>query len=283
MKPTILLPFLLFGLGVSAQDVTARYLQKELVQVTDNLYVWPYEVSNGMYNEFLNDLKAEDSIEAEIYAVKSEAWESVLTYAKPFVDYYDSHPAYVDYPVVNITQADAERFCEWLTDKYNQDPKYKFQKAVFRLPTLAEWEQIASDGDADKMFPWGYPYIRNGNGQFMSNFTRVSSECVKYFKDGCYVVDTACQHKRIQSIFAGKLSDKLALTTPVKSFLPTQNGLYNISGNVAEMVTEGVAKGGSWHSLPYYCQIWTDPEFKDNSQPSPMVGFRFVMELVEQQ
>lgn len=271
---------LCFSSASFSQEFSAKKLQKEMVSTTNNLYVWPYEVSNGFYNEFLASLRTTDSIEAQKCMPKSEAWREVLAYADPFVTYYASHPAYVDYPVVNITQTDAEHFCTWLTEKYNEDPKRKYSKVAFRLPTLAEWEQIASRGDSNNMYPWGYKYIRDGKGQFMLNCTVIPIECVREIEDGFYAVDTTCRQQRRNAQVAGSLNDNAFVTAPVESFVPADNGLFNLSGNVAEMVAEGVAKGGSWNSLPYYCQIWTEPEFTDNEKPSPMVGFRFVMEVV---
>ena len=52
-----------------------------------------------------------------------------------------------------------------------------------------------------------------------------------------------------------------------------------MSGNDAEMLDkEGIAKGGSWEDLPSQCTI---KSVKKYDAPSPAVGFRIVMEVVE--
>jgi hypothetical protein len=69
---------------------------------------------------------------------------------------------------------------------------------------------------------------------------------------------------------------------PVKadSYFPNRFGMYAISGNVAEMISEpGKTKGGSWNDIPYYGQA---PVVKTETLPSPTVGFRVFMEVIEE-
>jgi formylglycine-generating enzyme required for sulfatase activity len=59
-----------------------------------------------------------------------------------------------------------------------------------------------------------------------------------------------------------------------KSHYPNNYGLYNMSGNVAEMVYErGVAYGGSYLDPGYDIRI--DSE-KPYDGPSPLIGFRVI-------
>lgn len=53
-------------------------------------------------------------------------------------DYY-TNPAYMNFPVVNITQPQAQDFCGWVGG---------------RLPTEAEWEYAARYNDS-RLYPWG--------------------------------------------------------------------------------------------------------------------------------
>ena len=46
-------------------------------------------------------------------------------YMEPMTTHYHSHPAYDQYPVVNITPAAATAYCEWLTDKIGKE-QYRF-------------------------------------------------------------------------------------------------------------------------------------------------------------
>jgi len=57
-------------------------------------------------------------------------------------------------------------------------------------------------------------------------------------------------------------------------------GLYNMSGNVAEMIQEkGIACGGGWRSCGYDVQI-TSTEKYDHSDVD--LGFRYFIEIVEE-
>lgn len=63
-------------------------------------------------------------------------------------DYY-GNPAFAEYPMVNVTHAQAAQFCEW---------------AGGRLPTEAEWEYAARFNDG-RLYPWGNEQDL-GRGQF---------------------------------------------------------------------------------------------------------------------
>ena len=83
------------------------------------------EVTNAQYADFVEDTKH-----------------------KAPADWKDGKfaPGTDDYPVVGITWADANDYCEWLSKKIN---------AVVRLPSEAEWERAARGDHADYKYPWG--------------------------------------------------------------------------------------------------------------------------------
>jgi hypothetical protein len=69
--------------------------------------------------------------------------------------------------------------------------------------------------------------------------------------------------------------------TTVTQYSPNPLGLYNLSGNAAEMLLEkGSTKGGSWGSSGYYVRIDAEDEF-EGFESSPYVGFRYFMEVKE--
>jgi formylglycine-generating enzyme required for sulfatase activity len=68
-------------------------------------------------------------------------------------------------------------------------------------------------------------------------------------------------------------------TVPVTAYDPNGYGLYNMSGNVAEMVSEkGIARGGSWASTGFDVRIKSEQKFENTS---PEIGFRYFMEVIE--
>lgn len=77
-------------------------------------------------------------------------------------------------------------------------------------------------------------------------------------------------------------SDQFIITAPIKSFTANSLGIYNLSGNVAEMVLEGWStKGGSWNSTGYEVRIDAPEPYAGINTPSPYIDFRILM-IVEE-
>lgn len=68
------------------------------------------------------------------------------------------------------------------------------------------------------------------------------------------------------------------ITAKVGTFKPNTYGLYDMSGYVAEMISEpGIAVGGSWDCPGYDVRIWSRLPYEG---PSPFVGFRPVATFI---
>lgn len=222
-------------------------------------YLWmsETEVSNRYYHEFLSSISEEDSLKN---LPDSEMWSKRFRPKMPMETYYFHHPAYTDYPLVNITHEQATEYCKWITKMINQNfPK---QKVTVRLPSEKEWEFGAKAGNQFAVYPWGTDYMRFKKGKYQG---RMRANFVRGRGDFLGV--------------SGRLNDNADLTAPVMSYWPNDFGLYNMSGNVSEMVAEkGLVKGGSWRNRADYLRI-------DKQQyvysASPEVGFRYVVEVVE--
>lgn len=228
------------------------------------------EVSNREYNEFLNDLQAKGQLEEyKLAKRKTENWAKYrpLRYGEPYTDNYHQHPAYDDYPVVTISQKGAEMYCKWLTNIWQK--KYPDVQVTFRLPTESEWEYAARGGHELAPFPWGGFYYRNAKGKVLANFKRLNSLNIKWNKtDEKYEVVDADR-------YSGHVNP-----APVKTYFPNDFGLYNMSGNAAEMIaTPNRTKGGSYNSTAYHIQIESEDEYEGWTEPSPFIGFRPIIEV----
>jgi formylglycine-generating enzyme required for sulfatase activity len=188
------------------------------------------------------------------------------SFNQPMVDNYFCHPAYDNYPVVNISREGAEQYCKWLTKKL----KSQFGKSIndVRLPFREEWIMAARGGHHLADYPWGGPYLRNYKGCFLCNFKVIGAEQVTYNSDTKkYEVQsetTACYH-----------CDGAFHTSIVGHYSPNDFGLFDMAGNVAELVQqEGIAVGGSWNSPGNDVRVESTMKF---DSPSPFVGFRPVI------
>lgn len=258
-------------------NVTAKFLDRKMAQVEDHLYAAKFETTNAEYQQFLNHLKENSRNDEWIkYKIFSENWIEFYGEDGAIEGHYDVHPAYHEYPVVNITYEGAVKYCSWLTETYNSSPKRKFKRVIFRLPSEEEWVKAAIAGNDKSLYPqksiypWGTPFLVDENGVSNCNYLQINESNLK--------IDIN-NPKNISII--GKPIPPI-LTSPVDHYKPNKFGLYNMSGNAAEMlITKGRTKGGSWGSSGYYVRIDAEDEFKDFTS-SPYVGFRYFMEIIEE-
>ncbi|HFA49491.1 MAG TPA: hypothetical protein ENJ95_10805 [Bacteroidetes bacterium] len=281
LSSLLLLAFACFSffLGPPHKEVfTLKKFEKKLALIKPGLYAGKYEATNLEYNEFLKSIESESGT-FEKARIHNENWKMGGQYNEPFAKTYHSHPAYAAYPVVNVSHEGAVAFCEWLTESYNAYPKRKFKKVKFRLPTEEEWAYAASGGHENAVFPWGGYYLMNSKGEVLANFRRVQqTRCKKKTADGLIEL----QESELSPNDAWALP-QAHLIAPSLSYFPNGFGIYNASGNAAEMLAEpGRTKGGSWASYGYYLRIDAEDEFAGFEKPSPQIGFRYFMEVVEE-
>ena len=259
------------------EKLNLKRISRSMIKISDSLYACKYEATNIEYRMFLTELKANNKMDDyQMAVVDSEGWQRKYKYAQhdPLVKMYGCHPAYDNYPVVNISQAGAELFCSWLTEKYNSQRRRNFKKVKFRLPTNEEWELAARGGKKDENYPFGN-YLRNKDGKYLCNFRPMGDERIssEIDRNTFEIINNS-------SVKTGQFNaDGGTYTVPVFAYLPGSFGLYNMSGNVAEMVEEkGIARGGSWVSTGYDVRIDSKLKFEKSS---PEVGFRYFMEVHE--
>ena len=219
------------------------------------------EVSNLDYREFIYWLKTNNDPSLHHMMPDTMVWnKGPLKIGSPFVSHYFTHPAYNDYPVVGVSIEQATAYCHWLTGRLATS--YPDVKVLARLPRKNEWIRAAR-GDSRSTYANG-PKLRNEKGLPMYNYKVTGDEYVSKEENGNLVV--------IDSL--GFDSDSY-ITSSTISYWPNQFGLYNMCGNVAEMVQEGVAMGGSWNSVGYNTRVESELE----ATASCEVGFRVLLEL----
>lgn len=229
-----------------------------------SFYMQKTEISNLEYRTFLFDLLIQGRKDDFLKARPDFKQWSILQNQEnsPMEQHYFSHPTYANFPVVNISREGAEMYCRWLTKEMvnSVDNKKKSQYNDVRIPVREEWAMAASSGGTKSPYPWGGPYMRNSKGFILANFKLTYEEVLE--TDSIIVSD---------------------LTAPVFSYWANDFGLYNMSGNAAEMVYNNVltksagTAGGSWSNTAEELKIEAIDPFDGMKEGSPFIGFRVVM------
>jgi formylglycine-generating enzyme required for sulfatase activity len=298
--------------SVVHRPMDLRDIDKQVRIIRGNLYAMDGEVTNAEFNNFLtwlddyNKTDLRKKYEFDLSGYKKSVQEFYTQYHKPTGNMSrrrERRDTIVNYnlcPAVNISYEAAVEYCEWITDQYNNNPKRKkFKKVLFRLPTLNEWQiaalgydkfqswnllentvdvLIAKDstsmesmkGDKKKMkvdasiqYPWYWVYYYRNRS---------------YNSFNCYLGNFNIKDGKICPAKVPAF-DGFTMMAPVKCYFPNNIGLYDVAGNVAEMISEkGKACGGSWNDLPENSTIQSVKNF---SGPNETVGFRVFMEVIE--
>lgn len=167
------------------------------------------------------------------------------------------------HPAVNVSWNDAISFCNWLTDKEHAEGKLgTYQR--YSLPSDVDWSQAVGlnpetgeipaqkDGRVSDIFPWGTQWPPPRGAGNLSRALNV---------------------------------DEFDYTSPVGSFAPNRNGLFDMAGNVRQWCVDWytftqrsrVLRGSSWttafqESLLSSSRVEASPD-----QVSEFNGFRCVL------
>ncbi len=272
-----------FHMGQTDEDVAATKMNMNKQITIGAFFMDDSEITNNEYRQFIEaimedsmDILGEDYIMKELYP-DTTVWVKDFAHhmGDPLLEYYWSHPAFDDFPVVGVDWEAARYFCRWRTAYLNDYRASigEFRMPNFRLPSEAEWEYAARGGRDMVKYPWGNPYIRNAKGCMLANFKPGRGN---YYDDG------------------------FAYTAPVYSFFSNDWGLYDMAGNVSEWCEDAfhpsaytlvwdlnptynddnepkkVVRGGSWKDISYYLQTGTRTfEYKDTTRA--FIGFRCAM------
>lgn len=246
MKPIVLIMILFIfitSMSIDKQDNT-----EEFVKFNETLLVDKYEVSNEDWKNYLIWLQNEYGKKSNEYKnalPDTLVWRDPLAYNEPYVKYYFSHPTYNRYPVVGISYEQAIDYCNWRTERNKENEYLKF-----RLPTKAEWLEIANIGLSKK---------------YQRKLIKKKLECQKTING--------------RIIFGNFNCDIAAITAPVDAYYPNEIGVYNLVGNIAEIISEkGIAMGG--HYQEKLEDFTLDKEYHYDS-PTDWLGLRCVAEITK--
>lgn len=221
-------------------------------------YMSATEVTNGQYREFLEVLRAAgDTARLKAASPDSSQWDRPIP-NEAFKNKYFQSKQYAGYPVVCVSKRGAYLYCEWLTGKIRKNGR----NLRVTLPTEEQWEYAAQGGDSAAIYPWKGTAIKLTSGKYkgayMANFYSV----------------TEPDHAPVDTT---KFNPKADITTPAESYAPNGYGLYNMAGNVAEMISDhDYAKGGSYLSPKEKVRIDAHNQFTPATGDCT-VGFRPVI------
>ena len=178
-------------------------------------------------------------------------------------------------PVIHVNWNDAIAYCKWLSNKTGK---------VYRLPTEAEYEYAAGNGERHTTYSWGNDLP--GNGDAVAN------------------VRDETTHPKYGSWSGSKFTgynDGYFLSSPVGCYAPNDLGLYDMTGNVWEWCSDWynkdyytnspstnpqgpvtgschVNRGGSYQSKPARCHV-TVRKCGNSDERTPNMGFRVACSL----
>lgn len=249
------------------------------------------EISNQDYREYLywlGHVFGSDSDEYRQALPDTSVWRKPYMYGEPLDIQYFRHPAYDGYPVVGVSYEQATQYCAWRTDRVFEmqlvranlipvnsrqtraeyftaerylagrymglAPNRNIPVLRYRLPTKDEWEMAAAGKLDATIFPYGYDLTEK----------KIAGKLRK----------GECVFQTQQVIKMQDQTNKYWYAAPARSGFPNGFKLYNMIGNVAEMLAEkGISKGGSFHHALDDCKITGQLGY---SQPEAWLGFRCV-------
>ncbi|MFT5858598.1 MAG: sulfatase activating formylglycine-generating enzyme [Flavobacteriaceae bacterium] len=263
---------------------SGSYLHEGTPISVQAFHIQRHEVTNLEYRTFIFDLLIEGKKDAFLRATPNQKlWTSALHDSLENLqnEYFSDHK-YDDFPVVNISQEGAKMYCNWITLETNNTRGSEPMNDA-RIPELLEWTYAALNLGTQQTFPWAGQDLAN-EGVFKANF-----KLSEYAGDLDAIEQKTKSNRRERTTYEYTNG---VLISPVDNYAPSESGLYNMSGNVAEMVStrmlpdsimpnhhdenQIVTCGGSWMSSSENLEIFNERS-SNHINGHPSIGFRIVV------
>jgi formylglycine-generating enzyme required for sulfatase activity len=171
------------------------------------------------------------------------------------------------HPVVNVSWEDAQVYCRWLTQKEREEGRLGRNQS-YRLPTDAEWSRLvglnepaggtpqSKDQKIVDLYPWGSAWPPPKDSGNYDNSLK---------------------------------ADTFLYTSPVASFAPNAQGLYDLSGNVWQWCEDlfdaasgrRTVRGSAYFNVNADNLLLSRRNAYDPATRSAHIGFRLVLEVGE--
>lgn len=287
---SFVLPILLFSQTLNNSKIRKKKNKTAppgTVWLKDDLYIDETEITNFNYIEYLNQIKVKFGISSDEYQKAlpdTLVWRVQLAYSEPYIEYYFRHQRFHEFPLVGVSPEQAINFCKWRSERVMEYMMIKWKilsfeeledeqsrtkidsllknfkpRIKYRLPTEEEWMIAASGYLENAIFPWEGTSMIDKNDILRANVkvNPINYE-IAHMNNYDFLMNTA-------------------------SYDPNSIGIYDMAGNVAEIVMNSkdindgfCIKGGSWQQAGFHAMI----KMKDNYFTArKYIGFRCICEV----
>ena len=225
-----------FMMGSPADEPGRSDIERQHEVCIESPYeIGTYEITMGQFRRFVNEKQYKTDAERNkdetgcfaLDPADEEPWgyKPWASWQSPFKNQNIDD----SFPVVCVSSNDINQFLKWLNSIADTE---------YRLPTEAEWEFAVRGKSESVSRPWGdrtEDACRYGNVADMTNIPEI----------------TGLQSNASPWPDAHPCTDNALFATPVGSYKPNHNGIYDLIGNVWELTCS--AYSGSYGDLEKEC------------------------------